>query len=333
MTDGSAFARAEDYVALLTRLIVLNLAAIGVLAVLIVLLSLLVRQLLPRPLFVTFAYSHYCENGRWALDMMPDGRRYYYEWKVPVGPHCLLVPILRLLFSQHATSSQHETRTSFPGSNQSHPWYSPAAWRNLRRLTGVPLLIDEDGKCFTSSWALLEHAKLAVEGATQAMLDHELGPAVRTFAYHHIFEHDPRLYRELQSAGRVEMRLFDAWEALFQPSAYIREWLGCSPQGAAAAEATISRVFESISDVLVESPWLGSGTGAEDMGGADVAFAALAGPLLFPPRYSNGAVARVPTPSELGPAFEAFSTKMTASRAGRHVLKCYEKHRGREKAE
>ena len=164
------------------------------------------RLILPRPLLVTFAYSHYCETARWALEHRNLSFR---EFKVPVGPHAFIVAILRLVFFRWTDT---DTDTSFPGSDQSHPWYSLARWRFMRRLSGVPLLITDDAKVLTTSWAILDSANLPVDPTTRATLDDELGPAVRTLAYFHIFEHNPALYIALQSAEPWAMQLFDLCE-------------------------------------------------------------------------------------------------------------------------
>ena len=52
----------------------------------------------------------------------------------------------------------------------------------------------------------------------------------------------------------------------------MRTLMDLSPDGAAAAEATIRGYFDDVGVVLAGDPYLGDGGGSESFGGADLAF-------------------------------------------------------------
>lgn len=291
--------------------------------------GLVIRHVCPKPLLITFAYSHYAEMARWALVL--SGTR-FTEWKVPVGPHILLVPLLRLLFSP--ASDDLDEETSYPGGDVRyirHPWWSLARMRRFRRLSGVPLLIGTDFRCVRTSWGILRRCGFEVDPPTRRALDHDLGPSVRLLIYHCIFTHSPSLYRELQSCETWgELQLFDLCESLCRVSAYIKALLGVSPTNAAAAANELRSTFSDLSEtILCADPFFGKGDGATDFGGADLAFAALSAPLFMPPSYARGALRRLPLPSELGAEYESLRADLLESRAGKLVMQCYEEHRQR----
>lgn len=136
----------------------------------------------------------------------------------------------------------------------------------------------------------------------------------------------------MMTSGPLEMCLFDLAERFFAVSATLRDMLGVDdPAGRAAAAASARRVFADMDGVLATEPYLGTGTGGGDFGGADLAFAALAAPLLLPPQYSGGALARVPTLSDFVTAeddeYAVLVRELRTTRAGKHALRCYEEYR------
>ena len=315
---ASAF---NSYAVILATLLALIVALIA----LILIVASVVRMLIPRPILITFAYSHYCEVARWALEH--SGVR-FTEWKISVGPHVFIVPLLRLIFSM-TEYDDDDLATSFPGSNRNFPWWHIHGMRHLRRLNAVPLLITEAGESVTTSWAILKRCGFRVDPELRLSLDHAVGPSARLIAYHRVFEHAPSLYRELQSCETwLEMRLFDAVERAFCVSSSLRRLLSVNEQGAADAADALRAHFAALSETtLASDPYLGSGDGAEAFGGADLAWSSLVAPLLMPPRYSNGVVTRVPDPTELGPRYTALREELLSTRAGKHAMRCYEEHR------
>jgi glutathione S-transferase len=290
-----------------------------------------IRILAPKPLLVTLPYSHFCEVARWGLEASGEQ---FTEFKLPVGPHFLFVPLLRLVFFAFGERGGARAATSFPGSDMTHPWWHLAGLRTLRRLCGLPLYITSDARCVTDSWSILEHAGFRVDDATRLALDGGLGPDVRRLAYRAILTHAPHIYRELQSCDPLAMLLFDVSERVCGVSRALRASLGIDDD--ALATRSIERLkaaFAEASDTLLTDPFLGSGGGALDFGGADLAWASLAAPLFMPPHYSGGAVTRVPDfAAELPPGAElvTLADELRGTRAGKHVLRCYVELRRRE---
>jgi len=293
----------------------------------VLIIAVMLRRALPRPVLIGLPYSHYVELARWALqqptaDHVP---RPFREIKVSVGPHLAIVGAYRILFSGLSSTS------SFPGSDTRQPWYlAPLfGFAMLRRLTGVPVFVSADGECLPDSWSILRFCGYSIDHKLAKRWDEQLGPAVRKVGYYFIFQL-PGVYRGLQSCGALQMALFDAMELLFQTSRWImKPMMGIRPEQIPAATATIRVAFADASAVLECYPYLADGNGGPDFGGADLAFSALSGWALQPiPQYHNGEC-WLP-PSELLHAhseYRALSQELIATRAGRHVLRCYKEHR------
>merc|ERR1719499_546855 len=109
----------------------------------------------------------------------------------------------------------------------------------------------------------------------------------------------------------------------------MQKLLSCNEDGVSDSKAMIREVFARYSGVLDRTgqQYLGSGTGSDTLGGADISFAALAGWVVLPKNYHNDHLEDMPTPEKLGPEWRAFSTEMGATRAGRHVASIYANHR------
>jgi hypothetical protein len=186
-------------------------AAIAVAAAIVYVLvaAFVARLLVPRPLLLSLPYSHYVEIARWALDASEHTA--YTELALPIGVHCFGFSAIRLMFPGGLSSS-----SSYPGANVSLPWYSPHRLKWLRRLTGTPAFITAQGNILPDSWSILKHAGFEIDTATQAEFDVVLGPAIRQFAYYHIFTGAAEYYRTVQSCSPVLMVLFDMFEYLLQ---------------------------------------------------------------------------------------------------------------------
>lgn len=306
------------------QLLGLTLALLVLTLLLCAVLALLVKRVLPKqPTLLSLPHSHYVELARWALvrRRRREGGERALEIPMPVGPHFLAFGAIRLLFGGRTSA------TSFPGSQQEELRASPwRAW--ARRITASPALITERGELLPDSWAILEHAGLPIDDATRDELDQVVGPAVRQFAYFHIFQ-CPGLYRRVQASacGPIEMAVFDAIESCFRLSTLRMPRLMELTQPAVdAAVARLRRSFEAVSTVLAGDPYLGSGSGGEAFGGADLAWSALVGWLLLPPGFTGGALA-VPAPAELTEGYRALRAELKETRAGRHVAHCYAVYR------
>ena len=294
----------------------------------------LIRALVPRPALVTIRYSHYCEVARWALQARGIA---FTELGLPVGPH-VLFGLLRFVCSYRSIGAAMP-QSSHPGSDLDDlpPWLRIA---DLRRLTRVPFYLSagSDGRVLGDSWSVLEEAcQFEVHARFKRTLDEEVGPDVRRLCYYHVLRMDPSHYCALQgsdaasttlSAPRLEAFLFVAWERLFGVKAVLSRVCDVSEGAVAAAEVRLRAAFDAVGAVLAADPYLSSGDGGADFGGADLAWSALVGVLLLPPQYSQGAVpGGLPAASEWPVAFRSLHDELKATRAGKHALRCYVEHR------
>jgi len=281
----------------------------------------LIRVLLPRPLFISLPYSHYVELARWALERPLKPIPHYHTLAVPIGPHVPIVAAIRLCFS-HGTSQ----RSFFPGMEIPQTWYSVGSMASLRRLSGLPAFITAEGSCKPDSWSILEYAGYAIDRELQHEFDAVLAPSVRRAGYYWIFS-ARGMYRKLQSCGPWLMLAFDVNEYLLPAAKIMPGLMGIDEQGVQDSVAKIRLIFASVSSTLEHCPFLGSGGGGSTFGGADLAFAALAGYVLLPvPQYHNGQ-AWLPNAEELPPPFRNLCKELRATRAGRHALRCYDDYR------
>ena len=86
------------------------------------------------PHLVTIPYSHYCELGRWALDI---SQTEYKEMKYMPGYHASVVGGLR-------KRKENRSNSSFAGQESSH--------HGGRRKYSVPLVAMPDGSILKDSW-------------------------------------------------------------------------------------------------------------------------------------------------------------------------------------
>lgn len=245
-----------------------------------------------RPRLLTFAISHYCEKARWALDHA--GVDYVEQ------PH---LPLLHTVYTRHAGGGS------------------------------VPLLITASA-ALTDSAAILRWADARSTRASllptnagqrqQALemerrLDRELGPHARRWAYGALLGH-MGLLRPCFVTG------IPAWERALAPAllallpTLIRRGYRVTPDTAQRSLERAREVFRWVEDMLTDGrPYL-VGTG---FGAADLTFAALAAPLLLPDQYGG----RLPALAALPESTRATVLGLRATRAGRHALDVYARHR------
>jgi glutathione S-transferase len=242
------------------------------------------------PRLITFAHSHYCEKARWALDLA--GVPYREErW----------LPLLHL-------------------------------WRT-RRLGGrsVPILVAGDRVLRESAdivaWAAAAGDALRPASAeerssaaeTERWLDRELGPHARRWAYAELLGCKALLNRCVASGlGPGQRPLTPAVMSLARP--LIRRAFRITPDSAARSLARVHEVFATVGERLADGDgWLVG----RAFTSADLAFAALAAPVLLPEGF-GGALPRL---DEVPATMRAEVTRLRDSTAGRHALLCYERHR------
>lgn len=242
--------------------------------------------------FITIPLSHYCEKARWALDR--TGLPYREEAHIPLL----------------------------------HRWAT-------RRASGgtVPVLVDGD-QCFVDSTAILRHADSHSGGALYPRdarqrgevdtlvdrFDKELGPHTRRWAYAQLLD-DTALLRRVWARGvpRGEARLLPI--ALPVARRLVRAGYRVTPENGQRSIERVRQVFREIDARLEDGRSFLVGN---RFTAADLSFAALAAPVLFPPDCR----AVLPTLDEVPQAMREKVLRLRASAAGRFALHLYRQERG-----
>jgi glutathione S-transferase len=243
---------------------------------------------------VTIPLSHFCEKARWALDLAGVG--YAEDGHAPVLHR---LPLMRL------------------------------------RATTVPVLIA-DGEVVRGSDQILRWADRAHhlglmperKGPRQeverwlAVCDERLGPDARLWFYSFALE-DPELFVAALSPDvrRLERGALSRLRPVL--TRVIGRHFGVTPRSRAEAA-------ERLADVMAAAAERRTGTRylvGETFTAADLAFAALAAPLVFPPGYG----ATLPPEDELPDELRAGIHGWRATRSGTAVLSVYEHHRPRRR--
>ncbi len=218
---------------------------------------------------ITMPHSHYSEKARWALDYL--GLDYREE------PH---VPLL------------HWWATSRCGGRS------------------VPVLIHA-GQHYLDSTDILRHLDAVCGGdrlfpreaalnrevcALEHEFDDVLGPHARRWAYAHLLPHE-RLLRTAMSRGvpRFEARLLPLLFPLAKR--LIRSRLRITPESARRSLERVHAVFAQVGDRLRDGRRYLVG---DRFSAADIAFAALSAPVLFPDGYGGALPALAEMPAAMG---------------------------------
>lgn len=242
---------------------------------------------------ITIPFSHYCEKARWAGDHLHAP---YVE-----EPH-------------------------IPGGHL----------RAVNKVGGktVPVLVTE-AETFTDSTEILHHFDRAVPpekrlfpvdpgeyadvAAFEESFDADLGPATRLLVYHHGLSDQGMLVRVVSPSLTRLQRV--AFRALLVPLApQLRKFYRIDDHTAAKAVTTVRGIFERVGAALAD--------GREFLVGsrftaADLTFAALAAPVLMPPKHPSFGSNLDDAPG----ALRELMTSLRATPAGAYVLRMYREHR------
>jgi glutathione S-transferase len=238
---------------------------------------------------VTIPLSHYCEKARWALDLA--GLPYREEGSLP-GLHLL------------------------------------ATRRRGGRST--PLLVTPDGVLKDStdilSWIDRHHRLYPDEPSARAealaledTFDQKLGPHVRRVGYFHALP-------DREAALAIVTQGVPAWQRRLARPAFpllarmLRRGLRLTPDGARRSTVKVLDVFAEVSARLADGRRYLVG---DRFGAADLTFAALASPVLFPPQHPLGYGDEARRPE----ALRALYDELAPTPAGRHALRMYAEHR------
>lgn len=246
-------------------------------------------------LLVTIPISHYCEKARWALDRA--GLDFTEE------RHIQLV----------------------------HRWA-------VRRAGGgrtAPVLATPDG-IFADSRAILFYADgmspadrrlysddpagRAEVLALEERFDTVLGVEGRRWVYHHVLaDRRGMMPFNLTGVPPLQRRAFPLLVRLVGP--YIRRYLDVTEASVAAAVDLVDREFDAVAARLADGRRYLLG---ERFTAADLAFAALASPLVAPPQYGTP----LPQPEVMADAMAAGVRRWRRHPAGAFALRLYAEERG-----
>ena len=239
-----------------------------------------------------FAISHYSEKVRWALD---------YK------------------------SIRYEPVYLLPGMHG----------KTIRGLTGqaptsVPVLVDS-GKVVQGSGDILDHLdsafpdtpllpqaadERAAATAWEKRLDEEAGPAVRTFAYHHLLQR-PKVVAPLLTAKTAFWNQYLLRLGFSRVDETMREMMNINEKTAARAQATIENLLAEINGIYRDGQYLAGASFSR----ADITAGALLAPLFMPPQYP----VPWPKPGRLPPGLKEWHQQRGALLEP--VAECYLAHR------
>jgi glutathione S-transferase len=242
---------------------------------------------------ITIPLSHYCEKARWALDWVALP----YEEE----PHA---PLLHRFATQ----------------------------RN--RGGSVPVLVH-DGRCFVDSAAILEYADELCGGgllypreverrqevaALEQQFDAQLGPHVRRWAYGELLS-QPKLLRSTWARGvpRLEASLLPLITPLTRR--LVRATYKITPESTKRSLERVRGIFGQVDQRLRGGRRYLTG---DRFTAADLTFAALAAPALFPAGYRGV----LPPLDAMSPVMREEISRLRGTDAGQFALRLFSQERG-----
>ena len=222
------------------------------------------------PHLVTIPYSHYCELGRWALDM---SKTEYKEMKYMPGYHVSIVGGLR-------KRKENRSNSSFAGQESSH--------HEGRRKYSVPLVAMPDGSILKDSWEILEKFVGPVDPYWKDLLDNKLGIAVRQLGYFYFLNPKNKglldnILKQTSLAERIYWLFFGGF---VKKSMY--ELMDITEESIEKSKKIIFEVFEEASGKLASNS--NSITTESSLSPTDLAFCALGSIAVFPQNYSRNVI-------------------------------------------
>jgi glutathione S-transferase len=246
------------------------------------------------PVLITIPISHYCEKARWALDRA--GIAYEERAHLQV---LHWIPVTRA------------------GGKKTAP---VLVWGERVFTDSADIVEEASAKAPPGRGLFPDDPSAAAEvRELERDFDAHLGPEGRRWMYYAL--HDRRDIAIAYGCTGVP-----AWQRRALPFAYpvviriIDRYLDVTPATAARSEAEVRAVFDDVAKRLGDGrPYLCG----EHFSAADLAFAALAAPMLMPPEYG----VPLPQPGELPAAMAATVRELRAHPAGAHALKMFREER------
>jgi glutathione S-transferase len=246
------------------------------------------------PVLITIPISHYCEKARWALDRA--GIEYQEKAHLQV---IHWIPVARA------------------GGKKTAP---VLVWADRVFADSAEIVEEASAKGPPDRALFPEDPAAAAEvRELQRDFDERLGPEGRRWMYHCL-----RGRRDLAIAyGCTGV---PPWQRRALPFAYplaariIDRYLDITPATAERSEAQVRAVFEAVAERLGDGRAYLCG---ERFSAADLAFAALAAPMLMPPEYG----VPLPQPDELPAPMAASVRELRTHPAGAHALRMFREER------
>jgi glutathione S-transferase len=252
----------------------------------------------------SIAFSHYVEKARWALDRFSvayEDKRYL--------PFVHFAAVYRVTRGKHGRADKASSRFS------------------------TPVLTTPAGDVLTDSAEILryvserfappEHTLYPAPEAAllEQRLHDELGPHTRRAAYGALFS-DPSLLRDIarHNVDRVQATAFIAVLPVVVNA--LRKALHVNDAAVARSIDKLRREFDEVGKRLADGrPYLIG----DRFSAADIAFASLAAPAVFPAEYS----AWMPDVSRLPASARAMVQELRATPAGAHAMRMFREERRR----
>lgn len=246
---------------------------------------------------ITIGPSHYCEKARWALDRLAVPYREEAHY-----------PLLHWLFSYSA------------GGGRTVPVLVTPSGEVLRDSTEILLHLDARYGV-GASWRPYP-AEPELRGPVLALEDHfdeALGPYTRRLIYAHLLD-VPALLTPRPETGlsRWERQTVRWAGPLLR--AVLRRGVGAVPARLPRAIERVDNAFAEVGKRVGEGGYLVG----DRFTAADLTFAALAAPLLFPPNYGSS---WMPAFDVLPRGLRELIERLRATPAGRYALRLYQEER------
>lgn len=243
---------------------------------------------------VTIPFSHYCEKARWALE------RAGLEFDERA-----LLPVL------------HMTGT-LPLGGRSVPILGTGG-RNITDSTDIALyvdsLADESVRLYPAEAGPRQEA---IE--LEELFDRRLGPHSRRWLYFHLLAERPRVIRFMRPYyDEGQIKLFDFAFPVF--ARMMKRVMRITPESSRRSLDYLRGVFDMVSERLADGRRFLLG---DRFSIADVTFAALGAPAVFPENYGGP---KLPRFTEVPPSLASEVESFRKSRAGEFALRVYGEQR------
>lgn len=248
---------------------------------------------MPSARLVTIGFSHYCEKARWALERA------------------------RVPFVEEKHAPMLSWRGSFGAGGTRTVPVLVAGSEVVSDSTDILRWVDRHGEASSPLFPAGDSETERLE----ARFDDALGPAARRYVYGFLLAMDRATLGDLLGAGAPawERRLTGAVPGFFAAS--MRRGMNVSPAGVERSRVVLEAVFAEVAAQLADGRRYLTG---DRFTAADLTFASLAAPVVYPERYACFALPVERLPTSLREAV----ARLRETTAGRFALRLYAEERG-----